>query len=115
MRWLIAVLGLLTAFGAAADSLVQAGSDTIEIREAEGVAAEVVYNNGFNTLSRSGTYTVEISGVVVDVRIQTNLPGHMNAETITVTPHDPGLIAVPVEIDVPDGESVVIQIMLPLF
>ena len=51
----------------------------------------------------------------MDVRIQTNLPGHMNAETITVTPHDPGLIAVPVEIDVPDGESATILIMVPIF
>ena len=63
MRNLAPLLGLLMASGEAAESLVEAGSDTIEIREAEGVAAEIVYNNGFNTLSRSGTYTVEIPGV----------------------------------------------------
>lgn len=114
MKALVAVLVALSG-PVAAETLIQSGGDTIEIREAEGVAAEVVYNNGESQNSKSGKFELEVAGVVVDVEIRVNDPGKENMETVLVVPRDSGLIAIPPEADIPDGESVTVQIMLPMF
>jgi len=93
--------------------MVKAGTDTIEIREAEGVAAEVVYNNGQSQGSDPGHYRLEVNGVVVWAEIR--FAQGSSREEILVTPEDPGLLAIPPEAEVEDGEFVIIQIMEPMF
>lgn len=114
MRRLAAFFCLWASQGAAADT-VSAGGDTILIREAEGVAAEVVYSNSLLQNSVPGTYTVDIAGVVVDVTLEIGGARVGSKETVHIVPRDSGLIAIPAEVSVSDGEMAVVQIMTPLF
>lgn len=97
--------------------LVVSGSDTIEVRGSSqaGVHAEVEYSNGVSKGSHRLRHVFEFEGVKVQVRIEVGGREVENAEIITVEVLDGGLIAYPPEAHVPDGQSVVIQIMRPMF
>lgn len=94
-----------------AASLVYSGGDLIELRpSSEGHVAEVYYRNNAGQDSMGGVYRLELDGVEVDVQVIVS-----GDETLLVRPYDPTLIAVPEQVDVPDGMEVVVQIMLPMF
>lgn len=111
MRGVVAVLGLLSASQGYADTVARQGGDIIEIRKSsEGHKAEVYYSNSRDQNSGGGLAVLEWEGIVVEVYVQV-----LGDERVTVRPMDPNLIAVPAEADVPDGDGIVIQIMLPMF
>ena len=96
----------------AAGVLAYAGGDTIELRpSSEGHVAEVHYRNSVVQNSQSVMHHMNLDGIEVVVRVIVGT----DDETLMVWPKDPELIAVPDQIDVPDGGEVVVQIMRPMF
>ena len=89
-----------------------AGGDTLEMRESsEGMTAEIHYNNGASSRSVQGDYPLCWNDLRVETHIRVTTPG---PEILTVTPPD-GYIAIPEEIEVPDGGTVTVQILQPMF
>lgn len=111
---LIAVLALLwgPAWG---QEVVQSGSDTIEIRASQTHFAEVVYSNGITQNSNNLRQIMAFDDLEVIVVIEVNPSGTKGRERITVEPVDSAFVAVPASAEVEDGESIVIQIMQPMF
>lgn len=115
MRGVVAVLGLLSASQGYADTVARQGGDIIEIRKSsEGHKAEVYYSNTRVQNSGGGQVFLDYGDVVVHIKVEVNA-GLDGAERVTVSPVNPGLIAVPETADVKDGDGIVIQIMLPMF
>lgn len=84
--------------------------DAIEIRDSsEGHLAEIVYSNSADLTSAAQVLEMSHNGVTVRVRIIVG-----KDETLIVEPQEPDVIAVPPEIDVPDGAEAVVQLMRPL-
>lgn len=108
---LAAVLALLCG-PAWSQQTVQAGGDVIELRASERNFAEVFYSNSPAQTSKVGVYELEYDGVTITVIIQF---GTGNTERVIVRPQDTNYVAIPEMADVEDGESVVIQIMQPMF
>ena len=110
MKRLAAVLTLLSVPALAQETVYQ-GGDIITLRESsEGHVAELYYSNAGEQSSNGGVDVVEWNGVRVGFRVEVK-----GDETIRVFPEDETMIAVPDRADVPDGEGIVIQIMLPMF
>lgn len=97
---------------ALSQEIVRAGGDVIEMRESETHFAEVFYSNSPVQNSKIGEYRLSFAGTSVLVVIEF---GSGKAERVTVSPEDPSFVAVPADAEVEDGQSVVIQIMQPMF
>jgi len=91
------------------------GGDTVSIGPHEVHHAVVFYSNSAANRSSGGTRTLCWNGTLVDVEIFIGGMKMEFKERITVTPHDPGLIAYPVEVWLHDGESARIAIQKPMF
>ena len=114
---LAAALACLWASQAAADDYpasLDLYGDTIQITEGDTpYGAVVTYSNSIKMVSSTKRHTLQVNGIIVDVHIEV-VKGRAT-ERFTVTPRDPGLIAYPSELDVADGETAAIQVMVPMF
>ena len=110
------LLALSSPWACVAETRAFAGGDLIELRPSDeaGVQFEVFYNNGMSMSSQPGTFLLEMNGVQVRVEITIGGMDRNQMETIQVEVLDDGLIAVPAEADVVDGETATIRVMLPM-
>lgn len=91
-----------------------AGADTIDVRQ--GVPfPEVFYENSGDRISGSVDREYEIDGIRVRVIVIINGAEDKWGERLMVYPLDPMVIADPETADVPDGESVVVRLIPPMF
>lgn len=113
----ILVLAALIGWGALAAKAADRytlGSDWIIIEDHGNAAALVTYHNSADrgSWSRAARLTAP-NGVEVDSILTTR--GGSEAESLTLTPVDPSLVAVQPQSDVPDGETVYVLIVRPAF
>lgn len=113
MTRLAAILALCATSATAQGYPEHGGADTLDI-EAEGTAAALVtyYNSDLHN-SMNATQIIKVDGITVEVQIVVG-GGAGSDELFMVRPFD-GYIAVPDQVSVPDGESAVIRVMLPMF
>lgn len=99
----------ITAYG---QTSIPAGGDTLEIRPHEIHAAEIFYSNAGAQSSLPADGRLCLKDVCAHVKTSISIAAPL--ERLTVTPED-GHIAIPDQIDVPDGESVRVLILRPMF
>lgn len=107
----LSIIAALWASGAAAEDVtfIRQGGDTLELRQGE-VFLELIYENSEGQNSSGGNGMLSLNGVQVFVRV--TVAAH---ETLRIRVPDPGLFAEVDEVQVADGERVVVRIMPALF
>lgn len=116
-NWIAATL-ICVGAPAWGQSLVEAGSDTIELRPATPdcqCVGWLHYSNGESQGSKPGYYTVERGGIAVDVRISVG-----DEETLFIYAYETGFMVlldgeIVEEVEVPDGGSIVLRVLPPMF
>lgn len=113
MTRLAAVLALCATTAHAQGYPEHIGSDTLDIEQDGTAAALVTYFNSDLHNSLNTTQTMQVGEISVEVQIVVG-GGAGSDELFIVRPFH-GYIAVPDQVSVPDGESAVIRVMLPMF
>lgn len=113
-----AILLLLASFTSPAfaqdhPAMMDLRHDTIELTSESTDRATLHFYNNAETSSRTGTYTLQIGNIIVDVIITLHVNAE-GAERITAKPRE-NFVAVPRELDVIDGQTGEILIVLPMF
>lgn len=85
------------------------GGDSLHIETTGTARADITYHNAGSQTSIQGTMVLRVLGIEVGVHVRVH-----DAETLTITV-PPGWIAIPDQIDVPDGSSGTVAIMPAMF
>jgi hypothetical protein len=88
--------------------------DSLEIVSAAADRATVRYYNHVDQKSKSGTYTLQIGAIVVDVEIIIGGAEVDRREIMIVRPRG-DFVAIPDRVEAADGETVTALVVLPMF